>query len=112
MAKQWKADETLLLAAIPTYRGYIEDKDPKESIKLTLEFAASLHQNTPELQHRTVQAIAERLPYLDNLLAGVYETHNYAKKDQHLYALLPRPNKNTSPNLSNTRHSYNGAIRK
>lgn len=111
MAKQWKDDQTFLLDAIPEYRLKIAGKPLKEARKITYRFAEHLHRNIPQVQHRSVESINQRLPYLDNLLAGVFDKENYAIKDGDLYATKPRDSGCREPNLCNTRHSYNGAIR-
>jgi hypothetical protein len=111
MANHWNKDEVFILKSISDYRKIINNKEIKEARKITFEFARALLQNTPELQHRSQQAIFERLAYLDNLLAGVFEKHHYAKKDQALYLKEPRENGSKEPNFCNTRHSYNGAVR-
>jgi hypothetical protein len=112
MAKHWSKEEQIhLLNLIPSYRQKTHQKDLKEAKRLTLEMAYYIHQHYPSLQNRTVNAIFERLPYLDNLLAGVFEEHHYAKKDRYLYSTLPRANNNKEPNLCNTRHPYNGALK-
>lgn len=111
MPKAWKEDQIYLIKAIPAYRTVIGGKDDKTAKKMTIEFAETLHHRTPELQHRSVAAITQRLPYLDNLLAGVWEVHNYAEKDWNLYFTKPRTSLSREPNLCNTRHSYNGALR-
>ncbi|WP_102345906.1 hypothetical protein [Bacillus sp. Marseille-P3661] len=112
MAKHWNDDQIYLLEAIEEYRNVIEGKKLNAARRITKEFAEILHKNTPELQHRIVQSIVERLPYLDNLLAGVFNKENYAKKDQHIYAKAPRRDGSIEINYCNMRHSYNGAIRK
>ncbi|QOY34235.1 hypothetical protein AWH56_016040 [Anaerobacillus isosaccharinicus] len=111
MPKHWKEDQVYLLKAIPAYRTSIAGKSLEEAKQITKAFAEDLHRNNLDLQHRSLQSIIERLPYLDNLLAGVFEPKNYAKKDQLLYHSKPRKNDDRKPNLCNTRHSYNGAIR-
>ncbi|MBB6451602.1 hypothetical protein HNQ94_000023 [Salirhabdus euzebyi] len=111
MAKPWKDDQEYLINSIVEYRNLINGKDVKEAKRMTKNFAEKLHKNNPELKHRTIQSIVERLPYLDNLLAGVFKKENYAKKDQNLYSKVPRENNDLTPNYCNTRHSYNGAIR-
>ena len=108
MSKQWKEDQQFLLNSMKDYRTKIENKEDKEVRKITKAFAENLHQNTPELHHRSINSIFERLPYLDNLLAGALEKKDYQIKDQHLYGVCPR--NNDKLNLSNTRHSYNGAM--
>ncbi|MDI4643661.1 MULTISPECIES: hypothetical protein [Cohnella] len=112
MSRHWIEDQKYLLAAIDKYRSQIEGENLIEQKKMTLRFAQNLHNETPELNHRTVHSINERLPYLDNLLAGVFEVHNYAAKDQHLYLTRPRMNGNRDFNACNTRHSYNGAVQR
>ncbi|OIJ09148.1 hypothetical protein BKP35_17260 [Anaerobacillus arseniciselenatis] len=111
MSKHWKDDQIHLLKAIPAYRMMIAGKPEKEAQQITKEFAETLRTNNVELHHRSVQSINERLPYLENLLAGVFEPQNYAQKDQHLYYSKPRVDDGREPILCNTRHSYNGAIR-
>ena len=85
-------------------------KTNQSTRKVTLELANHLHQTYPELGKRTVSAIKERLPYIENLLAGVFERNDYAKKDQYLYATLPRESDVIKPNPCHTRHKYNGAL--
>ncbi len=48
-------------------------KEIKEATQLTFELANHIHQQHTILQNRTANAIYERLPYLDNLLAGVFK---------------------------------------
>ncbi|WP_308636160.1 hypothetical protein [Paenibacillus silvisoli] len=112
MAERWtESDEIYLRKLIPAYRKAIEGKDVQTTKKITLEMSEVLHRTTPGLHHRSIESINQRLPYLDNLMAGVFERSNYALKDQRLYAALPREDESKSPNLANTRHSYNGALR-
>jgi hypothetical protein len=75
-------EQSHLLKAIPSYREQIKDKEITAAKRLTLELAEEIHQRVPDIQGRTVNAINERLPYLDNLLAGVFEAHHYAAKDR------------------------------
>jgi hypothetical protein len=103
-------EQSHLLEAIPTYRDKIKNKDLKEAKRLTLELAEEIHHSVPDVQGRTVNAINERLPYLENLLAGVFEAHHYAIKDRSHYLSMPRENGSKEPNLCNTRHKYNGAM--
>lgn len=110
MAQLWKEEQKYLIDVIPKYREAIRKMEIKEARKYTKKLAVDLHQSIPELQHRTVTSIEQRLPYLDNLLAGVWGKHNYAGKDQDLFLTLPRENNDQTPNHCNTRHSYNGAI--
>lgn len=112
MSKPWTEDQKFLLNSMNDYRKKIENKEDKEVRKLTKDFAETLYNNTPELHHRSINSINERLPYLDNLLAGVLEEKNYQIKDQHLFGVRPRNKGDEELNLSNTRHSYNGALRK
>jgi hypothetical protein len=112
MANQWRQEEQIhILNSVPSYRQKIHLKNNKEAKRLTLEVAYYIHQHYPSVQNRTVNAIYERLPYIDNLLGGVFEIHHYAKKDQHLYSTLLREDKSKEPNLCNTRHNYNGALK-
>jgi ABC-type branched-subunit amino acid transport system ATPase component len=99
-----------LLESIISYREKIQGKELKEAKRITFELAEQLHKNHAIVQSRTENAIFERLPYLDNLLAGVFEKNHYAKKDQILYATQPREKNDRGPNLCNTRHKYNGAM--
>jgi len=111
MSIQWKQDQKYLLNSIEEYRNKVAGKDLKEAKRITVEFSETLHKQTPELHHRTVNSITERLPYLDNLLAGAHTIESYAKKDQSLYATEPRKDNNKKANDCNGRHSYNGAVR-
>jgi hypothetical protein len=112
LSMQWsKQEEVHLLNAIPSYRQRIKNIVLKEARRLTLELAEEIHKDYPEVQGRTVNAIYERLPYLDNLLAGVFEANHYAKKGQYLYGNLLRIDGGTEPNLCNMRHPYNGAMK-
>jgi hypothetical protein len=109
--KHWsKSEESHLLNVIPLYRQKIERKTLEEAKPITLALAEEI-QRIPDVNHRTVEAINQRLPYLENLLAGVFEKHHYANKDQHLYSTNPRGNNSKKPNRCNTRHSYNGAMK-
>lgn len=109
---QWsKQEEVHLLNAIPSYRQRIKNTGLKEARQLTLELAEEIHKDYPEVKGRTVNAIYERLPYLDNLLAGVFKAYHYAKKDQYLYRTLLRIDGGREPNLCNMRHPYNGAMK-
>jgi hypothetical protein len=109
MASYWTEQEQIhLVKAIPQYRQKM--KQSKIPERVTLEMAKLLHQTCPDLQARTVSAIQERLPYIENLLAGVFEKNDYAKKDQYLYATLPREYDGKNPNPCTTRHKYNGAL--
>lgn len=103
-------EQSHLLKAIPSYREKIKNKDLKEAKRLTLEIAEEIHQNVADIQNRTVNAIYERLPYLENLLAGVFDAQHYAIKDRSHYSSKPRENGSKEPNLCNTRHKYNGAM--
>ena len=109
MASYWtKQEQDYLVKSIPLYRQKL--KQSKVPEKITLEIAKQLHLNTPELGKRTITAIKKRLPYIENLLAGVFERNDYAKKDQYLYATLPRDSGMIKPNPCATRHKYNGAL--
>ncbi len=111
MALAWKQEEQVyILHSISLYRKEIDDKTNKDAIQITKKLAEEIHQKNPALEHRTINSIAERLPYLENLLAGVFEKEHYAKKDQHLYYTKPRENISRVPNLCNTRHAYHGAM--
>jgi hypothetical protein len=109
MASYWtKQEQELLVKAIPLYRQQL--KQSKAPEKVTLELAKHLHLTYPELFKRTVTAIRDRLPYIENLVAGVFDRNDYAKKDQYLYASLPRESDVLKPNPCHTRHKYNGAL--
>lgn len=111
MSKLWKEEQDYLIKVIDDYRNLIKDKDIIVAKRLTREFADALHKNTPALFNRSIEAITQRMPYLDNLLAKVFEKDNYALKDQHYYGTKPRQSRSVEPNLCNTRHAYKGAIR-
>jgi hypothetical protein len=113
MSKRWMDEEQYcLIEALLEYRRKIKGFELNEAIKLTKDFAAELHQSTPALQDRSLVAIEQRLPYLDNLLGGTFNKGDYASKDQHLFGTKPRTTGSKEPNLCNTRHSYKGALKK
>lgn len=64
MSKPWTEDQKFLLNSMNDYRKKIENKEDKEVRKLTKDFAETLYNNTPELHHRSINSINERLPYL------------------------------------------------
>ncbi|WP_338469607.1 hypothetical protein R4Z10_12350 [Niallia sp. XMNu-256] len=109
MASYWtKYEDTHLMKAIPLYRQRLMHANSTD--KVTLEVAIYIQKTIPELQDRTIDSIEKRLPYFENLLAGVFEKSDYAKKDQYLYSFLPRDNEGRIPNPCFTRHKYNGAL--
>lgn len=111
MSKHWsKEEQTPLLSVIPSYRLKIQQLEIKQAKHITLQMAHFIHREYPIVQERTVNAIYERLPYLENLLAGVFKDYHYAEKDRHLYSTLPREHNSQEPLLCNTRHKYNGAM--
>lgn len=85
MSQLWIEDQQFLLNNINTYRTKIENKEVKEVREITKAFTETVYKRTPELHHRSINSIVERLPYLDNLLAGALEKKDYQIKDQHLY---------------------------
>ncbi len=112
MPKYWDETEQIyLINAIDNYRSIIDGKVLKEAKRLTRDFALNLQRTTPELSHRSQNSINERLPYLDNLLAGALEEKNYATKDRPLYGSRLRVNSDKGFNQCNTRHHFNGHIR-
>ena len=79
---KWSSKEEIhLLNVIPEYRQKIGRKNLKDARSITLALAEEIHQ-IPEVSHRSVEAINQRIPYLENLLAGAFEKHHYAKNDQ------------------------------
>lgn len=77
----WKEDQQFLLNNLNAYRKKIENKKVKKARKITK--TEMVYNNTPpELHHRSINSIVERLPYLENLLAGVSEIQNYNLKYQ------------------------------
>lgn len=112
MSMHWSKEEnSILINYIQLYRTTIFKKNLKEAKQLTNDLAQEIHQQNPAIQNRTVNAISQRLPYLDNLLAGVFEEQHYAMKDRYLYSSQLREDQNKEANLCNSRHSYNGALK-
>lgn len=85
----WKEDQQFLLNNLNAYCKKIENKKVKKARK-----------------------IVERLPYLENLLAGVSEIQNYNLKYQPFFGSSIRKSKDKKLKLSNTCHFYSGALRK
>ncbi len=109
MAGYWtKQEESHLVKMIPLYRQKLMLTKSIDGV--TLEVAEYIHRTIPDLKHRSIQSIQKRLPYFENLVAGVFEKSDYAKKDQYLYSALPRDNDELKPNPCKTRHKYNGAL--
>jgi hypothetical protein len=100
MSKPWLEDQQYLIKAIGDYRKVVHYEELKADRNATKAFAEGLYHSTSELQHRSLQAIIERLPYLDNLLDGIFEKHSYALKDQQLYGTKVREVNSTVPNES------------
>lgn len=69
MAKHWAEDQEFLLNPIEEYRSLIAvwSLRPPEKFKL----CHNVIPKYPSQQHRSIESINERLPYLDNLLAGI-----------------------------------------
>ncbi|KZE64092.1 hypothetical protein AWM68_13375 [Fictibacillus phosphorivorans] len=112
MSRPWTIEQQVyLIEAIPQYRSTIEGYESNIARKLTRSFSEKLYNNTPALRDRSIGAIEQRLPYLDNLLAGAFIKEAYAIKDQHLYQTKPRKDSSVVPNRCNTRHSYNGFLK-
>ncbi len=110
MSNHWSEIEQVpLIDHLVTYRQSISKKEKKEAKEITMNMAMMIQATYSDVRHRSHTAIFERICYLDNLLAGVFEKEHYAKKDQDLYGTLPRENHDNTPNFINTRHSYNGA---
>jgi hypothetical protein len=113
VSKRWMDEEQYyLIEALFEYRRKIKGCELNEARKLTRDFAVDLHQSTPVLQYRSLVAIEQRLPYLDNLLSGTFDKGDYANKDQHLFGTKPMKTGSKEPNLCNTRHPYKGALKK
>ncbi len=111
MVSYWtKLEDFGLMKAIPLYRQKLMHTNSIDTV--TFEVAKYIHQTIPDLKHRSIDSIQIRLPYFENLLAGVFEKRDYAKKDQYLYSTLPRDNDKKTPNPCSTRHKYNGALSK
>lgn len=112
MPRHWTSDEEFfLIDALPDYRKSIQSKSIQEQRQITKSLAEELYQGYAILALRSENAIFERLPYLDNLLAGVFEKEHYAVKDRELYGTQPREDSSREPNTVNKRHSYNGAMK-
>lgn len=111
MSKHWtREEESPLIECMPSYREKIRDKDIQQARRVTKQFSKHVRESNKILCSRSENAIYERLPYLDNLLAGVFEREDYAKKDRQHYGRLLKEDK--IPNICNTRHPYNGAMKK
>lgn len=111
MASYWtKQEQKHLVNVIPLYRQKLMHSKSIENV--TIEVAEHVQQSIPALKNKSISSIQKCLPYFDNLLAGVFEKFDYAKKDQYLYLSLPRDYGGYKPNLCKTRHKYNGALSK
>ncbi|WP_226675741.1 hypothetical protein [Rossellomorea aquimaris] len=110
MSKHWTMEEeSPLIECMPSYRKKIRDKDLQQARKITKHFSKHVRESDKILSSRSENAIYERLPYLDNLLAGVFKREAYANKDRHRYGTSLREDR--KPNRCNARHPYNGAMK-
>jgi hypothetical protein len=110
MPKHWTIkEEEALIECMSPYRGLIRNESTQQARKITKQFAVDLRESNKNISSRSVNAIYERLPYLDNLLAGVFERGDYAIKDRHRYGTSPKEKR--VPNICNARHPYNGAMK-
>ncbi|MBU9714126.1 hypothetical protein [Evansella tamaricis] len=90
------------------YRDFIEGENPKETQRLTIEFARQMMKTVPLLSDRNIKGngVAERLVYFDNLLAGVEFPFDYylsGTKDLY-FGKLPRKVGSKEPNKWKTQH--------
>lgn len=88
--KKWTDKEKeIIIYNISLYRKVLYDSDRQLVKKITKDFASNLlNQYNSIYEHRSVIAIANRLAYFDELLAGV-QTH-YAKIDEIYFGKLKR----------------------
>ncbi len=87
------------------YRCLIQGLSAKDTKNQTMLFAQSLNASSLLLD-RSVNGIAERLVYFDNLLAGVEFPFPYYYKDtfSSYYGKSPRDNDDLEPNIWETQH--------
>ncbi|SFC51070.1 hypothetical protein SAMN05443252_10424 [Bacillus sp. OV322] len=96
--KKWTLEEKeLIIDNIPSYRKEL-DKNDKESFReITNEFASKLLGKYNDIyEHRSVENLANRLAYFDELLAGVHT--NYSRIDEIYFGKLKRLDGNTFKN--------------
>ncbi|MFJ7917189.1 MULTISPECIES: hypothetical protein [unclassified Lysinibacillus] len=88
--KKWTDKEKeIIINNISSYRKVFYDSDKQLVKEITKDFASNLlNQYNSVYEHRSVIAIANRLAYFDELLAGV-QTH-YAKIDEIYFGKLKR----------------------
>jgi hypothetical protein len=104
----WSPEEEKLLK-IDDYRRLICGKKLDDQILLTEYYANIIYESSTLLQlNRGHNGVILRLPYLDNLYAGVLEKEAYAIKDQYKYESSPREDGSKEFNSCNRSHPYNG----
>lgn len=88
------------------YRNLIAGESSKETERLTKAFAKQLVKEVPLLSSRSLNGIAERLVYFDNLLAGVEFPFQYylARTYEEYFGNLPRKDGSKVPNKWRTQH--------
>lgn len=88
--KRWTQEEKwIIIENIPLYRKKIYDSDKSLVKEITNKFAINLFKEYNSIfEERTVSAIANRLAYFDELLAGV--NTKYAKIDRIYFEKLKR----------------------
>jgi hypothetical protein len=107
MARMYNDNENqVFVDNIMEYRSLIEGKSPKETKRITNEYAKRLVTSVSLISDRSVNGVAERLVYFDNLLAGVKFDYKYylISSYEKYFGKLPRKNGSTEPNKWKTQH--------
>ncbi|SEN75917.1 hypothetical protein SAMN04487786_0202 [Paenisporosarcina quisquiliarum] len=93
--KKWTREEKeIIIDNIPSYRKELYKNDKEFFKKITNEFASNLLSKYNDIyEHRSVESLANRLAYFDELLAGVHT--NYAGIDEIYFGKLKRLDGNT-----------------
>lgn len=96
--KKWTREEKeIIIDNIPSYRKEFYKNDKESFKKITNEFASKLLSEYNDIyEHRSVENLANRLAYFDELLAGVHT--NYAGIDEIYFGKLKRLDGNTFKN--------------
>lgn len=91
---------------IMEYRSLIQGKCSKETKRITIHFAKRLVSSVSLVSDRSVNGVAERLVYFDNLLAGVKFSYKYylSSSFEKYFGRLPRKDGNIEPNKWKTQH--------
>ncbi|TDL76153.1 hypothetical protein [Peribacillus frigoritolerans] len=109
MSKEYSNEQNqVFIENIEEYRSLIDGESPKETERITKQYAKILMKSILLLSDRNIEGdgVAQRLVYFDNLLAGVEFPYQYYLDGTYekYFGKMPRRNGSKNPNKWNTIH--------